>query len=106
MNWRYEKQWYSRLGWSAPQMMWNSQTGLLSVRIDTESGGAERAVVDYITRTKGWHHGQYRVERLGPDVLAVIYRANERSPHPGGGQSIELRLDRFSRRVVREVGWQ
>jgi hypothetical protein len=30
MLWRYEQQYYSRTGWTAPTMMWNSQTGLLS----------------------------------------------------------------------------
>lgn len=33
MLWRYEQQFYSDQGWTEPQMMWNSQTGLLRVEI-------------------------------------------------------------------------
>ncbi len=33
MLWRYEQQYHSASGWSKPAMMWNSQTGLLSVDI-------------------------------------------------------------------------
>jgi hypothetical protein len=33
MLWRYEREWYSGTGWTEPQMMWNSQTGLQSVTI-------------------------------------------------------------------------
>jgi len=33
MFWRYEQQYYSASGWTTPAMMWNSQTGLLSVDI-------------------------------------------------------------------------
>jgi len=33
MRWRYEQEFYSGKGWTEPLMMWNSQTGLLSVDI-------------------------------------------------------------------------
>jgi len=33
MFWRYEQQYYSAKGWSEPAMMWDSQTGLLQIRI-------------------------------------------------------------------------
>lgn len=33
MLWRYERAYYSAKGWTKPLMMWNSQTGLLSVDI-------------------------------------------------------------------------
>lgn len=33
MLWRYEREYYSGKGWTEPLMMWNSQTGLLSVNI-------------------------------------------------------------------------
>jgi len=40
MSWRYEQQYYSARGWTAPMMMWNSQTGLLSV--DIRPGSPEK----------------------------------------------------------------
>ena len=43
MRWRYEQQFYSAKSWSAPLMMWNGQTGLLSV--DIHPSPAETAVV-------------------------------------------------------------
>jgi hypothetical protein len=33
MLWRYERQYYSDKGWTEPEMMWNSQTGLLTATI-------------------------------------------------------------------------
>ena len=106
MNWRYDQRWYAAKGWSAPVMQWNSETGLLWVEIWPESEGPEGAVVEYIARTKGWTRNQYRIEERGPDMFAVVYLADERSPNPGAGQSVELRLDCASHRVVKEIGGQ
>jgi hypothetical protein len=36
MSWRYERQYYSARGWTTPAMMWNSQTGLLSIEIQAK----------------------------------------------------------------------
>jgi hypothetical protein len=36
MSWRYEQQYVPGRGWSAPAMAWNSQTGLLWTKIETE----------------------------------------------------------------------
>ena len=33
MRWRYEREYYSGKGWTEPLMMWNSETGVLSVSI-------------------------------------------------------------------------
>jgi hypothetical protein len=66
MLWRYERQYYSESGWTAPAMMWNSQTGLLSVGIQPESRGPEGAIVRYIAHTKGWNRSEYWIERRGP----------------------------------------
>jgi hypothetical protein len=93
-------------------MMWNSQTGLLSVDIHPESAGHEGAVVQYIGRTKGWNRSEYRIESRGPsidgqnEVFAVIYLDDERSSRPGAGRSVELYLDRISQQVTRELGGQ
>jgi hypothetical protein len=59
-------------------MMYNWQTGLMSVEILPESKGTEGAIVRYIARTKGWNRGQYWIERRGAskdghsEVFAVI----------------------------------
>ena len=34
MFWRYQQEYYSRGGWKEPLMMWNSETGLLWVKIN------------------------------------------------------------------------
>jgi hypothetical protein len=36
MRWRYEQRWYAKTGWGEPLMMWNSQTGLLCVKIQQD----------------------------------------------------------------------
>ena len=33
MRWRYEQQYYSGTGWTEPNMMWNSDTGLVSLQM-------------------------------------------------------------------------
>jgi hypothetical protein len=35
MRWRYEQQYYRKLGWTKPHMAWNSSMGLLDVQIRT-----------------------------------------------------------------------
>jgi hypothetical protein len=112
MLWRYEQQYVPGRGWSAPAMMWNSQTGLVWMKIHPASEGAERAVVQYIGRTKGWRRTDYRIERRGisadgrSEKIAVIFLQDERGAQPGGGRSIELCLDAASHRVTGETGWQ
>jgi hypothetical protein len=106
MFWRYEQQYWSGRGWSEPAMMWNSQTGLLSVKIQPEEKGLEAAVVEYMTRTRGWARSEYRIENRGPGVVAVIHREDERGGHPGGGKSVELHLDPVTHRVEKEFGGQ
>jgi hypothetical protein len=112
MLWRYEQQLFSAKGWTEPQMMWNSQTGLLKVEIQPAKSKVEETVERYIRQTKGWNPREYRIESRGltanelTEMIAVVYLQDERSPHPGGGQSIELHVDRASLQVVRELGAQ
>jgi hypothetical protein len=40
MVWRYEQDYYAAGGWTSPEMMWNSQTGLL--RVEIKSVATER----------------------------------------------------------------
>jgi hypothetical protein len=112
MLWRYERQYYSASGWTMPAMMWNSQTGLLSVNIQPESRGPDGAIVRYIARTKGWNHSEYWIERRGPsadghiDVFAVVHLCDRCAATPGGGKSVELHVDRLTHEVTQELGGQ
>jgi hypothetical protein len=36
MSWRYERQYYAAHGWTTPAMLWNSETGLLSIEIQAK----------------------------------------------------------------------
>ena len=106
MLWRYEQQYISGRGWSAPAMMWNWQTGLLWVKILPEAGGRDAAIVEYIESTKGWSREDYRIESRGPNTVAVIHREDERGAEPGAGRSLELGLDPVTHRLTREFGVQ
>lgn len=110
--WRYEQQYYSKTGWTNPEMMWNSQTGVLSVKIQVESQGMDGAVVRYIARTKGWPRHDYRIEPRGAasdgrnQIFAVIHRDDECNAVPGAGKSVELFLDPATLQITKEVGGQ
>jgi hypothetical protein len=106
MLWRYEQQYISGRGWSAPAMMWNWQTGLLWVKIRPEAGGRDAAVVEYIGRTKGWPRDDYRIESRGPSSVAVIHVEDERGLQPGAGRSLELSLDPVTHQITKEVSGQ
>jgi hypothetical protein len=72
----------------------------------------DETVVRYLARTKGWKPAECRLESRGTsddgksDVTAVIYLPDEQAAHPGSGQSIDVYIDKASRRVTREVGAQ
>ena len=112
MRWRYEREYYSKRGWTPPLMMWNWHTGLLSTVIRPESVGMEGSVVRYIARTKGWQRRDYRMENRGASddgrsvVVAVVYREDERCKAPGAGKSVELWVDAGSGEVTKELGGQ
>ena len=69
---------------------------------------AETAAAAYLA-AKGWKSGEYRLESEAPaagdDVLNAIYLADQAAPHPGGGKSLLLRVNR-STRAVHETGLQ
>jgi hypothetical protein len=106
MLWRYEQQYYSAQDWTKPEMMWNSQTGLLSVDIDPDP------VVAYLSSTKHWRPDEYRIESRGPspdrqsDMFTIVHGEDERALHPGAGKSLILCLDRRSHEVTKELGGQ
>lgn len=112
MAWRYGQQFLAASGWSSPVMMWDSQTGLLSVDIHPASPALEDAVAQYIAKTKGWKRSEYRIEDRGPgpdanvEEFAVVCLCDEQNPVPGAGHSVRLDVDRASGRVTREQGYQ
>jgi len=72
----------------------------------------ENAVVRYLTEGKGWKRGSFRLDHKGlcdegktARVWAIALE-DEANPAPGAGKSIELRVDRRSYRVIRELGFQ
>jgi hypothetical protein len=109
LRWRYEQGEYAVDGWSGA-MIRDGFSGLY--RLEIRPSPAENAAIDYIRRTKGWDRASYRVEPLGlaedgsAESLRIVYLADEHSPHPGGGQSVELRYDSATRRIEREKGLQ
>jgi hypothetical protein len=106
MLWRYEQQYYSAQGWTRPEMMWNSLTGLLRVDIQPDP------VIEYISRTKQWQPDEYRIESRGPspdrqsDMFSIVHRDDDRGASPGAGKSLVLYLDRRSRQVTKELAHQ
>jgi hypothetical protein len=106
MLWRFEQQYYSAQGWSRPEMMWNSQTGLLRVDIQPDP------VSEYVSRTRQWRPDEYRIESRGlspdrqSDMFAIVHREDERGSSPGAGKSLVLYLDRRSRQVTKELAHQ
>ncbi len=69
----------------------------------------EEAAAAYLGQKKQGKAGDYRLQPHGTtadDRCAVrwaVYLEDERQPTPGGGQSVELPIDRGACRVVREL---
>ena len=112
MLWRYEQWFYSSDGWTGGDMIREGATGLIRTGIRAQTTPHESAAVEYISETKGWKPGEYRVENRGlsadgqSDVLAVIHIEDERGSQPGAGRSVELYVDHASGRVTKELGGQ
>jgi hypothetical protein len=109
MAWRYEQWFYPVDGWS-PSWMASDETGL--VQLDIAGHPGPDSVAAYLTRSKGWAPGDYRLEPGGVsadgsyDVVRAIHRLDEAGAQPGGGLSVELQLDRVTGEVRQELGLQ
>jgi hypothetical protein len=81
-------------------------------RAEDCGNASDEVVAQYVSRNKGWRRDQYRLAHRGPsvdgasDVVSVILLEDGHAAHPGGGESIDVYVDRASRRVIREVGGQ
>jgi hypothetical protein len=110
MLWRLTQGYYREGGWSPPKIE-AITVGLVRTRI-TEAKDLENAAVQYLSRTKHWDRSEYRLEDRGPssdsmeEIIFALHRDDEKSPHPGAGRSVELRLGYKSRRVAREIAGQ
>lgn len=80
-----------------------------------DSAERSRAVASaelYLQQHKGWQRDQYRVEieRLEDHgeriVIRGVFLEDESHPVPGGGQSVELHVDRRTGEVRKELGFQ
>jgi hypothetical protein len=101
--WRSELWFYPRTGWAD-----NYQRRLTRVRI--RCSPIEKAVATYLSRTRGWTASAYRLESQ-PDsstqaVVAAIHVADEAAAQPGSGQSVILRVDKTSGKVIGETAFQ
>ncbi len=71
-----------------------------------------RAAEEYLQARKGWAPDEFRVEIKDVEpggeeaVIWGIFLEDERHPAPGGGKSVELRLDRETAEVRRELAFQ
>jgi hypothetical protein len=112
MVWRYEQGFYGNDGWTSPGMTREGATGLVRARIVAGAAPETDIVEEYLTRTKGWARGDYRLESRGVsadgrcDVVLVIHRLDESGAQPGGGRSVELYVDRVAHRIDKELGLQ
>ena len=70
------------------------------------------AATDYLVGSKSWSPDEYRLEYRGLTgdgklaIVHAIHADDERNPRPGGGRSLELRIDPVTHAIVRELGFQ
>jgi hypothetical protein len=78
---------------------------------DQIDDGTAAAVARYLLEKKGWQADQYRLEPHGADpdgklIVWAVFLEDETNPKPGGGQSVDLRIDPATKQVVKELRWQ
>ncbi len=79
---------------------------------DTERAEIEAAVGVYLGAGKQWRKTDYRIEHHGSRddgkvwVVWAVHADDEKGLAPGGGKSLELWIDRASKRVIKELGFQ
>ncbi len=78
---------------------------------DAEPAEIETAVAVYLGAGKSWRREDYRIEHHGPRddckrwAVWAVHADDEKGLAPGGGKSLELWIDRASKRVVKELGF-
>ncbi len=76
-----------------------------------ERAEIEAAIVVYLGAGKRWRREDYRIEHRGTRddgrrcVVWAVHADDEAGSAPGGGKSLQLWVDRGSKRVVKELGF-
>ena len=103
--WRGEERFYPR-----PQPGWFEEYNTWLATLNIRPGPVEKAAAGYLAKTKKWTPHEYRLEAqpATPEdyVIKVVYMKDETSAHPGGGKSVVLRINKSSKRVTGETGFQ
>lgn len=68
-------------------------------------------LAQYLVEQNGWTAEQYRLEHKGSDPdgnLSVwaVFLEDEIHPVPGGGKSVDIRIEPSTGRIVKVLGWQ
>lgn len=77
-----------------------------------EQARIAQAAADHVMSKKGWQRAEFRVDVRGvtPDqrqaIVWAVYLQDEARGTRGGGQSVELRVDRKTLQVVQELHFQ
>lgn len=79
---------------------------------DAERSEIEAAIAVYLGAGKQWRPEDYRIEHRGARdddrvwVVWAVHADDEKGLAPGGGKSLELWVDRKSKRITKELGFQ
>jgi hypothetical protein len=95
-------------GCSRPEARPEGGKAQMSGQIDD---GTSAVIAKYLLEKKGWKADQYRLEPKGTDpegkaIVWAVFLEDEKNPKPGGGESVDLRIDPATRQVVKELRWQ
>ena len=77
---------------------------------DAERAEIESIVAVYLGAGRSWRPEEYRIEHRGPRdegrrwAVWAVHADDEEGLAPGGGKSLDLWIDRKTKRVVKELG--
>jgi hypothetical protein len=103
ITWRDEQSYSPTSGW---QDEYKTKLANLSIR----RSPMEKAATAYLEKTLKWAASEYRLESqsatLEEYIVVAIYLQDETASHPGSGKSVVLRINKSSKKVVSETGFQ
>jgi hypothetical protein len=103
ITWRTGENFYPRSGWA-------QDYNYRLTRLDIRPGPTENAAAAYLAKTKNWTDADYRLESQACTkddyLVAAIFLKDETASYPGGGKSVLLRINKNSKKVVGETGFQ
>jgi hypothetical protein len=111
LRWKKQSGATLEIVWRSEQQFtgaWYDQWNFRLTKLNIKMSPAETAAAAYLAST-GWKSGEYRLESEAPsasdDVVNAIYLADESAPHPGGGKSVVLHVNR-STKAISATAWQ